>query len=616
MPSRITTIYPEDALARADGVDVVTSSEAHTLDQLFRERVRRSSDKPAFCQFDRQQDHWREFTWSDIAQQVERWQVAFKNQGLVKGDRVAICYKNSVEWVIFDQAALRLGLVVVPLYTDDRADNSAYVLADSRARLLFVKDVETWNEIRQVDQDTSCISLVLVITNGTATHDERVVTVDDWLPETGGHLERGLAEPADLASIVYTSGTTGRPKGVMLSHKNMLSNAYAGLRSVPIAEGARVLSFLPYSHTLERTVGYYAAVMAGATVFFNREISLLAKDIGNIRPAILISVPRIFERIHNQIYQNLETQSALKRGLFNFAIKLGWQVFNYQQGRGKWQPSFLLHGIVDQWVARKIRDRLGGNLETVIVGGAPLSPTIAKTFISLGVPLLQGYGLTEASPVVSVNTLRQNKPESIGMPLRGVEVKLGANNELLVKGDNIMMGYWGMPDATANTLENGWLKTGDRATIDAEGFIHIIGRIKDILVLANGEKVPPAELEAAILEDPVFEQAMVVGEGKPYLAALVVVNIEVWQAIAEREGLTSSDLASPANNKVLLKKIDQRLADFPGYARIRQIAVFEEEWTIEAGLLTPTLKLKRAKLHQEFSSEIDALFQGHGIKPD
>lgn len=608
MSAKTTEIYPEDALANATNVDVVTTSEARTLDELFRERVRRSPNNIAYCQFNDAEDVWQEFTWAQIAAQVERWQVAFKSQGLVKGDRVAVCYKNSVEWVIFDQAALRLGLVVVPLYTADRPDNSAYVLANSRARLVLMEGVAEWSSIAAADEDISCVESVLVFSGESLDNSSQLRLVADWLPEAGQHLERGLAEPDDLASIVYTSGTTGRPKGVMLSHRNMLSNAYAGLRSVALPENSQLLSFLPLSHTLERTVGYYAAVMAGACTSFNRSIPQLAEDMRIVQPTVLVTVPRIFERLHTQIYQDLSAASALQRWAFTQTIETGWLNFLYQQGRAKWRFRLLARPILDRLVARRVRDKLGGCLEAVIVGGAPLTLEVAKTFISLGIPLLQGYGLTEASPVVSANTLKQNKPESIGLPLRGVKVKIGAQDELWVKGDNVMMGYWGMPDASASVLSEGWLRTGDRAQIDTQGFIRIIGRIKDILVLANGEKVPPQDIETAILRDPLFEQAIVLGEGKSYLVAIAVCNAEQWQQLAEQNSWPQDDLSSDTVKSAVLQKIDAQMADFPGYARVRNVHITLDEWTIESGLMTPTLKVKRPQVISHYATEIEALY--------
>lgn len=587
--------------------------DASTLDEMFRERVRRSPENRAYSFFDKELDAWISVSWSEVAHQVERWQVALRGSALNKGDRVAICYSNSLQWVLFDQAALRLGLVVVPLYTADRADNIAYVINNSFAKLVLFESAKQWLDVEASDENINCLRTVVVTEQVKESADGRVKLLSEWLPEQGQHMERGLAEANDIASIVYTSGTTGRPKGVMLSHKNILSNAYSGMRSVALTPVDHLLSFLPLSHTLERTVGYYAAMLSGCELSFNRSIPELSEDIRQRQPSVMISVPRIFERVHNEIHIKLGQSNVIKRLLFKQAVNVGWRKFQYQQGMKRWHPQLLLCGVLDLLVARKVRDRLGGNLRFVIVGGAPLSLDVAKTFISLGIPLLQGYGLTESSPVISVNTLELNKPESIGLPLRGVTVKLMENDELWATGDSIMQGYWQNPEATAKTLEGEWLKTGDRGAIDEDGFIRIIGRIKDILVLANGEKVPPSDIESAIIRNPLFEQVLILGEGKSYLSAILVLNPQRWLKVCAKAKLRDDSLASDAARALLVKLVAQQMHAFPGYARVRKVHGTFVEWTVESGLMTPTLKVKRANVMSHFASEIDALYAGHGV---
>lgn len=613
MPETTPVRYPTDALAENPELDVINCNDVTTLDEAFRERVRRTPNQTAYIQYSEDRQQWLQTTWEQVAVQVERWQLALRNQGLKKGDRIAICYKNSLEWVVFDQAALRMGLVVVPLYTADRAENVAYVLSNSGARLLFLQDQAFWQQIAQTDDDLSALETVLVA-DKAQTDDPKVRAVGQWLQEEGAHFERGVTSPEHLASIIYTSGTTGRPKGVMLSHQNLLLNAYAGMRSVGVKPRSRFLSFLPLSHALERTVGYYSSVLSGATVVFNRSIPQLADDLKEIKPHVLVSVPRIFERVHNQISQTLSESNAVKQWLFDMTIKSGWRKFEYQQGLKSWSPLLLLNPLFDWLVARPVRQKLGGKLEFAIIGGAPLRLDVAKTFISLGIPLLQGYGLTESSPVVSVNTLDENRPDSIGLPLRGVKVKLGDNDELLVKGSNVMMGYWGLEQKTADTMDGEWLKTGDRASIDEHGFLRIIGRIKDIIVLANGEKVPPADIEEAILQDSLFEQVMVVGEGHSFLAALAVLNQAQWQQLCKQQGFTENDLQSDQVKQLVIDRITKQMEEFPGYAKIRKVSLMFEEWTLESGLLTPTLKIKRPKVAERFKAEIDQLYEGHGVR--
>ena len=603
--------YPSDALQATDHLDTISPAEASTLDELFRERVRRSSDTVAYTQFDQEKQTWVSLNWSEMAEQVERWQVAMRKSGLVKGDRVAIGLDNSIEWIIFDQAALRLGLVVVPLYVSDRADNMAYVLGNACVKLVLLTDKKAWLDINSADENTDCVELVLIMSGEV---ENKVELVSSWLPEFGEHLERGMAESDDLASIVYTSGTTGRPKGVMLSHKNMLMNAYAGMRSVALTPQDRLLSFLPLSHTLERTVGYYASLMSGSQLVFNRSIKQLSDDLALVKPDVVISVPRIFERVHNAIHIAMAEQSGFQRRLFKLTIDSGWQNFLQSQGDAPWQPISLLAPVLQRLIGKAVLARLGGNLRFAIVGGAPLSIDVAKTFIGLGLPLLQGYGLTETAPIVSVNTLAGNRPDSIGMLLRGVSVALGDNEELLVRSDSVMQGYWQNEQATNEAISTHegerWLRTGDRAAIDEQGFLKIIGRIKDILVLANGEKVPPADIEAAIARDPMFEQSLVLGEGKSFLSALLVLDQSLFEKFCEQRGLSPKQ---PEVKVALIEKIAAQMEDFPGYAKIRKINICEEPWTVESGLLTPTLKVKRAKVEAHYKRQIDSIYAGHGV---
>ena len=607
-------IYPEDRITENDALDVIDPSEVHTLDEMFRERVRRCADKIAYTQFDPATSQWVDYSWGTIAGEVERWQVMFQSEGLETGDRVAVRLANSIEWVIFDQAALRLGLVVVPLYCADRADNVNYVLNHSGAKLLLLDTQAEWEEIRDAEAELPNLKRVIALSGVGENSDAIVCDLDDILPENGLHLERGMAEADDVASIVYTSGTTGRPKGVMLTHKNMLHNAYAGMRSVPLYPQDRSLSFLPLSHTFERTIGYYAKMMCAVQVVYNRSIPELVDDLAYAKPTVLIAVPRIFERVSNKIYAGVAESSPIKQKLFHAAIDVGWQRFEHQQGRAKWSPKLLLFPVLDALVGKKIRAKLGGNLRFAVVGGAPLSPSVAKTFVSLGVILLQGYGLTESSPVISVNTLEHNKPETIGLPLRGVELAIGENNELLARGDNIMKGYWENPEATAEAVDaDGWLHSGDQASIDEQGFIRIIGRLKDILVLANGEKVPPADMESAILKDELFEQVLVLGEGKPFLSALLVLNQDNWEKLLQSGEYAKEDLHTEKFNEFVLARVAKQIEEFPGYAKIRKVSISLDEWTVESGLVTATLKVKRPKVQVAFADEIAALYDGHGV---
>lgn len=598
--------------------DYIEPKGVGTLHRLFLERVRRSPDAPAYRQYDYARQAWQTFSWQETADAVRRWQAALAGEGLGRGDTVAVMLPNSWQWVLFDQAALALGLVVVPLYTSDRPDNVAYILDDCGARLLILEQAETWHAIQRGGHRLNALQRV-VVTRGMAPADDQgaVTALQVWLERATE--DEALPEPPRdghaLASIVYTSGSTGRPKGVMLSHHNMLENAHAGLQRIAIYPDDLFLSFLPLSHTLERTIGYYLPIMTGSTVAYARSVPDLPEDLATHRPTALVSVPRIYERVYGRIQEGLREKSPLARRLFHSAVNVGWQRYQRGQGLRGWHPKELGWPLLNKLVAGKVTARLGGRLRVAISGGAPLSRDVAQLFLSLGVPVLEGYGLTETSPVIAVNTLEDNRPGTVGKPLPGVEVRIGEQDELQVRGPNVMLGYWNNPEATRAALDReGWLHTGDQARLDEAGRITITGRLKEIIVMANGEKVPPADMELAIANDPVFEQVMVVGEGRPYLGALVVLNEAAWPGVARAHGLPEAIGAAREDPQVeacLLSRVADLLHAFPGYAQVRRLRVLPEPWSVDNAMLTPTLKLKRAQITHQFHDELEALYTGH-----
>lgn len=597
--------------------DNMTIDDVTTLPELFRCRCRRSPEREAYRQCEA--GVWRSYSWREIEGLVARWQVALAGEHLASGDRVAVLLKNSVEWVCFDLAAQSLGLVVVPLYTADREENTVYILADSGARLLLVGHLDQWVPLAGHRARFPKLSHVLCVEMPLASAPVtsiRFSSIRDWLPCDARPQPNLAKDPHALATIVYTSGTTGCPKGVMLSHLNMLSNAQAVLSQVQAYPDDLFLSFLPLSHAFERTVGCYLPMMAGSCVAYTREIAKLAEDIAMVRPTILVSVPRIYERIYTRLQQQLAERGAPMRILVRWTQELGWRHFQArrQHGKAPGRLAGLLQPVLYDLVTDKLLAHFGGRLRLAVSGGAPLSVTLSRCFVGLGLPLLQGYGLTEAAPVVTTNRLQDNLPESVGIPLPGVEVRLGQKNELLVRGPNVMMGYWNRPADTARAIDaEGWLHTGDQARIKS-GYVFIVGRLKEIVVLSTGEKVSPDALEIALTLDPLIDQAMVVGEGKPYLAALLVLNTGAWRAMAQQWSLSVEDPAA-LNDGRLRHHLEgicrQSLAHFPEYAQVRRFWLTLEPWTIDNGLLTPTFKLKRLAIETHFAEQILKLYVGH-----
>ncbi len=602
--------------------DIISTEIAGTLDGLMVQRIKRTPDNIAYRSFDADSKSWRDTRWSEVGEQIARWQAALAAEDLLPGERVAVHLRNSKEWVFFDQAALACGLVIVPLYTDDRPDNIAYIMSDSAVKVLLVQDAAVWKRLGPALAGQEDLQRVLILDgsrSGTTAvlQDKRVRLVSDWLPASAAPLHMRDGDPHALASIVYTSGTTGRPKGVMLTHHNMLSIAHSALTMIDVYQEDLFLSFLPLSHTLERTAGYYLPVMSGSAVAYARSIMQLAEDLQHIRPTVMIAVPRIFERVFSRIQGQMDQQSGFKRTLFNLTTEIGWHRFEYQQKRASWRPRLLLWPLLKRLVASKVTAKLGGRLRLSVSGGAALSKPVAQIFIGLGVPILQGYGLTETSPVISVNVPEDNEPGSVGIPLNGVQARIGEDEELLVKTPGMMRGYWNNHAATAEIIDSdGWLHTGDQARID-KGHIYITGRIKDILVMSNGEKVPPMDMELAISLVQAIEQVLVIGEGESFLAAIAVLAQEEWQQLAERFKLdvdAADSLQSEKLQAFLLKEIRGRLKDFPGYAKVRRVILSLDPWTVDNGLLTPTLKVKRARVLKKFADEIKTLYESGPVR--
>ena len=591
--------------------DYLTPEAIKTLPGLFWKRVERSPEKTAYRYYDKIKEQWKEITWKAMGDRVARWYAALAREELAPGDRVALMIPNGPDWVSFDLAAQSHGLVVVPLFANDRPQNIAYILENTQTKILLCPGLAYWNDLEPVLHRLTGIQRIITLEFcKPQEQDRRIACSSDWLdvePQKPSHLP--LNSDA-LATIVFTSGTTGPPKGVMLSHKNILDNCFASLRAVTVYPEDIFLSFLPLSHMLERTAGYYLPIMAGATVVYARSIADLAEDLTIIRPTILIAVPRIFERIYASIQANLASQSLVARQLFALAVASGWRSFLYRQGRAGFHPLLLLKPLIHNLVAGKVQTKLGGRIRAIISGGAPLAPDIARLFIGLDLPLLQGYGLTETSPVVSVNRVENNDPEGVGLPLPDIEVSLARSGELLVRGSCVMLGYWQDEDATNKLIDSvGWLHTGDKASINNE-HIYITGRLKEILVLSNSEKVPPVDLEMAIMLDPLFNQALVVGESKPYLTLLAVVNPEQWQKLCSNLNI-SAEKEHLSHAKVLqetLARVEKQLQPFPGFMRIRKITLTLEPWTVENGLLTPTLKTKRKAITDQYENAIQAMY--------
>ncbi len=610
----MTYTLSDAAKARRSELDLV-----RVLPELLTHHIEKRPDLPLFTFWLPTEKTWKTINVKETVEQITRWRHALVKEGLTKGDRCAMLLPNGINAILFDQSVLANALVPVPLHAVDTAGSSSYIINDSGAKLLVTGRLNRWEAIRDTE-DHPALKTVVITGEPVQEHqdgDVRVVGLDQWLTEGSGTELPAGPEPQDLAALVYTSGTTGKPKGVMLTHRAILANVTGVLQNLCPEPEDVWLSFLPLSHTFERTTTYYTAMGFGNRVAFNRNIGLLADDLKVIRPTILMSVPRIYEKVYDKIQDALVKKPAFVQKLFHTAVDVGYRRFCRENGlpvQGGFLSLFdpLIAGFLDKKVGAGIRGIFGGRPRIFISGGAAFNPEVSRTFLGLGINILQGYGMTETAPIMSVNKVGDNHPQTVGPALVNIEVRVGENDELQMRGPSLMNGYWNRPaDTKAVFTEDGWLRTGDQADIFSDGHIRIKGRIKEIIVTSTGEKVPPADLEQALESDHLVSQAMVVGENRPYIAALVVLNAQEWKKLATELKLDADDplsLETRAARQAVLRRVKAAAAGFPNYAVPRQVRLFLEPWSIENGLMTPTLKLKRGPMRIRFADAIESLY--------
>ena len=610
----MTYTLSDAAKARRSELDLV-----RVLPELLTHHMEKRPDLPLFTFWLPTEKTWKTINVKETVEQITRWRHALVKEGLTKGDRCAMLLPNGINAILFDQSVLANALVPVPLHAVDTAGSSSYIINDSGAKLLVTGRLNRWEAIRDTE-DHPALRTVVITGEPVQEHQDgnvRVVGLDQWLAEGNGTELPAGPEPQDLAALVYTSGTTGKPKGVMLTHRAILANVTGVLQNLCPEPEDVWLSFLPLSHTFERTTTYYTAMGFGNRVAFNRNIGLLADDLKVIRPTIMMSVPRIYEKVYDKIQDALVKKPAFVQKLFHTAVDVGYRRFCRENGlpvQGGFLSLFdpLIAGFLDKKVGAGIRGIFGGRPRIFISGGAAFNPEVSRTFLGLGINILQGYGMTETAPIMSVNKVGDNHPQTVGPALVNIEVRVGDNDELQMRGPSLMNGYWNRPtDTKAVFTEDGWLRTGDQADIFSDGHIRIKGRIKEIIVTSTGEKVPPADLEQALESDHLVSQAMVVGENRPYIAALVVLNAQEWKKLAAELKLDADDplsLDTRAARQAVLRRVKAAAAGFPNYAVPRQVRLFLEPWSIENGLMTPTLKLKRGPMRIRFADAIESLY--------
>jgi len=576
---------------------------------------------------------WKLTTHDELRNDVECFALGLLHYGVVPGERVGILSENRIEWVTSDFALSVIGAVDVPVFPTLTGKQLEYIYQDCEATCIIVSNAYQLKKVLSIRDAVPSLRTIIVMQSGE--YAEGVLTFDAVL-EAGAASSSGVdislrsavgaspnptvrrekfesmalrVKPDDLLTLIYTSGTTGNPKGVMLSHSNMTSNIAGALAVIPMNDSDSLLSYLPMCHAYERMSGYYLAFFVGATSYMAESIETVAENLKEVRPTFMTSVPRLFERIRARVFAAVEKESGIKQKLFHWALAVGRRWADGEQGI----VLAAQHALADKLVLSKIRARTGGRLRFFVSGGAALSFELGKFFQSIGVRILEGYGLTETSPVIAVNRVDEEELGTVGPPLPNVEVRIAADGEILARGPSIMLGYWRDEEATRATIDpDGWLHTGDIGIINEHGHLQITDRKKHLFISSGGKNIAPNPIESRILESPLIDQMMLIGDAREFVTALIVPDETAARAWATRNNVTSGswkELATSAElRQALQKDINQLQRDFAKHERIRRFALLDEPFTVENGMMTPTLKIKRKVVEQRYIDLIESLY--------
>ena len=589
-----------------------------SLPAMFFEQADRLGDKPFL--WTKRDGRYRPISWAEASREVRRLALGLNSLGIRRGERVGLVSENRPEWVIADLAIMSAGAITVPAYVTHTADDHRHVLANSGARAVIVSKPPLSARVLAAANQVSTVHTVITIEPGAGQASAVDVLPWEEVLARGGETADAAAEPAalspdDTACLIYTSGTGGIPKGVMTSHRNILANcrgAYRLLETLGLGDEV-FLNFLPLSHSYEHTAGLMFPISLGAEIYFAESAETLAANMLEARPTIMTAVPRLYETLHRRIILGVERKGGLTRRLFDKATTIGGKRL-VSQALGL--DERLLDPLLDRLVRAKLRRRFGGRLKAMVSGGAPLNPEIGSFFLALGVRLLQGYGLTEAAPVIACNVPTRIKIDTVGPPLDGVRVKIAGDGEILVAGDNVMKGYWNDPEATARILEDGWLKTGDVGLVDDDGYIRITDRKRDFIKTSGGETISPARVEGYLTLEPEIAQAMVFGDRRPYLVAVVVPDADFAAAHSPPDS-PAEDFRALAGDPEFARAIGAVVArvnrGLSPIERVRRFVIASEPFTIANGQMTPTLKIKRHVIREVYGAALDALYDGREI---
>ena len=600
-----------------------------TINELFNQAMREHANQ-VVMRYKRDR-RWQDITGEQLDERVRNLALALHGLGVRAGDRLALLAESCPEWSITDYAILANGAINVPIYPTQAVDQVGYILRNSGARILFISNAKQLRRIQPAldalkSKERPRLIMFEASRDGKEEKKDAAMTILAELEKVGreersrkSQLYEQLSaqpQPDDLATIIYTSGTTGEPKGVMLTHHNLVSNALSSGEVFDLRPDDTALSFLPLSHVFERTV-LYIYMSFGVQINFARGVETVAEDIKEVRPTVVTAVPRLFEKIYATINKRAAEQSPMKQKIFHRSVEVGREVAVLRD-KGERVPIRLALELkaLDRLVFTKWRNAVGGRLRFFVSGGAALPPELAYIFAGAGITILQGYGLTETSPVVSFNRPEANRIGTIGQPIPGVKVRAAEDGELLVQGDNVMQGYYQMAEETERVLQRRpdgvWFHTGDIGTIDADGYIRITDRKKDLIKTSLGKYIAPQQIENMIRAIPMVEQAIVIGNARKFPSALIVPSFDALQSYAKSLGVETKDNAELARNPRIVeyfkKKVDEVTRGLAPHEKIKKIALLDQEFSVESGELTPTLKVRRKFVEDKHRAVIDALY--------
>lgn len=561
---------------------------------------------------------WKTMNFQEASKHVLSIATALSAKGFKAGDKVAIFSGTRTEWCLADLAILACGGVTVPIYPSLTGSEAQFILEDSASRFLFVDTLDKAAELQNLGIK-NLESIFCFEGQGEAKGTVQIDAMPKEITETPADSEWDLAGrnavPNDLATIIYTSGTTARPKGVMLSHENILSNVRGSCKLFPMDPGAINLLFLPLAHGFARTCGYYVMLAQLGSIYFAESVEAVPANLQEVKPQVFIAVPRLFEKIYAKITAAAEEGSAITKAIASFAFSTARKIADADEEGSAWGMGLRIRAFISKkLVFGKIQGRLGGKTKLLVSGGAPLAPDIARFFYGVGLPISEGYGLTETSPVICGSPMGSAAFGTVGPPISGVTLKIAEDGEILCKGPNIMKGYLNLPESTAETIVDGWFHTGDIGEIDKNGNLKITGRKKSLIVLSNGKKVVPNELENCLKQDPMMLQIVPWGNNLKFMTALVVVDMERLARGLDRTAAETLEdkkalVEDPAAIDFVQKRIDDLSQDMTPYKRIKKIYLHPEELTQEAGELTPTLKVKMRVIEKKYRKQMENLYK-------